>query len=266
MKLNRIILVGIFSGLAFTSCRDSSEAGRGFEVDESVDYERVEVEGEPEEETSVDVLIRRNDNLTTFAENLEKNKYQQNWGDTAGQGTMNGEKSVSGENISAGRESSNTTGERTSETKNTEQSSSSKGMDRNETQTSMQEGYTIFAPSNDAFDILPEDQRNAILNTNNREENLASINYLMVDQRLEEDRLKEQIENSNGAYIIKTMQGENITATLNGEIIILKDAKGNEASVVEINDQAQDGVLYIINGVLLPGDLSKNESSNRNME
>lgn len=245
MKFNRILLFGIFSGIVFTSCRDSNEAGRGFEVDESVDYERVEVEGEPEEENSVNVLIRRNGNLTTFAENLEKNQFQQNWGKTAGQGTMAGGESVSGEDIPVSRESSNMTGERTSE---------------------RMQGYTIFAPSDDAFDSLPENQRNAILDTNNREENLASINYLMVGQRLPQDQLKEQIRSSNGTYSLKTMQGENITATLNGEIIVLKDAKGNEARVVEINDQAQDGVLYIIDGVLLPGDLSKNESRNRSME
>lgn len=206
MKLNRILLLGIFSGIILTSCRDSNEAGRGFEVDESVDYERVEVEGEPEEENSVNVLIQRNGKLTTFAENLEKNQFQQNWGETAGQ------------------------------------------------------GYTIFAPSNDAFDRLPEDQRNAMLHTYSREANLASINYLMVDQRLGQDQLKKLIKGSNGNYSLKTMQGENIIATLNGEIIVLKDGKGNEASVVEINDQARDGVLYIIDGVLLPGDSTRNES------
>lgn len=220
MKINRILLFGIFTGIIFTSCRDSSEAGRGFEVDESVDYERVEVEGEPKEENSVDVLIQKNGNLTTFSENLEKNRFQQNWGETAGQGTMTGEESVSGEDIPASRESS-MSGEITEE----------------------MQGYTIFAPSNDAFDRLPENQRNAMLNTNNREENLSSINYLMVDQRLPQDRFKEQIRSSNGTFSLKTMQGENITATLNGEIIVLKDTKGNEASVVEITDQAKDGVL-----------------------
>lgn len=241
MKINRIFLVGIFSGLAFTSCRDSNEAGRGFEVDESVDYERVEVEGEPEEENNVDVLIRSNGNLTTFAETLEKNQFHQNWGETSGQGTVTGEESVSEEGISGSRESSSMTGEKTSEKMN---------------------GYTIFAPSDDAFDRLPEDQRNAILNTNNREENLSTINYLMVDQRLPQERFKEQIRSSNGEFSLKTMQGENITATLNGEIIVLKDSKGNEASVVEINDQAQDAMLYVIDGILLPGDLSKNENKN----
>lgn len=234
MKLNRILLFGIFSGIVFTSCRDSNEAGRGFEVDESVDYERVEVEGEPEEENSVNVLIRRNGKLTTFAENLEKNQFQQNWGEISGRGTM-------------------TTNEQVQQTNS------------NDAKTSMK-GYTLFAPSDDAFDRLPEDQRNAILHTYNREANLASINYLMVDQRLPQDQLKKLIKDSNGTYSLKTMQGENITATLNGEIIVLKDGKGNEASVVEINNQARDGVLYIIDGVLLPGDLTRNEALNRNME
>lgn len=180
MKINRIFLVGIFSGLAFTSCRDSNEAGRGFEVDESVDYERVEVEGEPEEENNVDILIRSNGNLTTFAETLEKNQFHQNWGETGGQGTVTKEESVSEEGISGSRESSSMTGEKTSEKMN---------------------GYTIFAPSDDAFDRLPEDQRNAILNTNNREENLSSINYLMVDQRLPQERFKEQIRSLTGNFL-----------------------------------------------------------------
>lgn len=253
MNLNRILLTGIFLGLALTSCRESNEAGRGFEVDESVEADRVEVEGEMEEENSVSVLIRRNGNLTTFAENLEKNQFQQNWGKTAGQGTMTGQENVTGEGVPASSESENMTGERTSDDQMQSQQTGQNGI-------SLDQGYTIFAPSDDAFDVLSNDEKSAILDTNNREANLASINYLMVDQRLPQDKLKQLIIDSNGTYSLRTMQGENIIATLNGEIIVLKDAKGNEARVIEANDQAKDGVLYIIDGVLLPGDLTRNEA------
>lgn len=259
MKLNRVLLVGIFSGLTLTSCRESNEAGRGFEVDESVEADRVEVEGEIEEENSVAVLIRSNGNLTTFSDNLEKSEYYKNLDRTKGKGTMGDEQGVQSERKVQSPEMEKIELEKSSAGRGNEIDQTTKDKVQLEEQ-----GYTIFAPSDDAFDVLNEDQKSAILNTNNREANLASINYLMVDQRLPQDQLKKLIRNSNGTYPLKTMQGENITATLNGEIIVLKDAKGNEARVVETNENAGDGILYIIDGVLIPGDLTRNEALNRN--
>ncbi|HSI69604.1 MAG TPA: fasciclin domain-containing protein, partial [Gillisia sp.] len=67
----------------------------------------------------------------------------------------------------------------------------------------------------------------------------------------------------NGTYQIKTMQGENITATLDGDNIVLRDASGNEARVTETDSEASDGVVHIIDGVLWPKDPSKNEAATR---
>jgi uncharacterized surface protein with fasciclin (FAS1) repeats len=93
---------------------------------------------------------------------------QQNWVKIAGQGTMTGERTSETENSGQSQSSSGREGQKTNE--QIQQTS------KNEAKTSMQ-GYTIFAPSDDAFYNLPENQRNAILNTNNREENLAPIYY-----------------------------------------------------------------------------------------
>jgi uncharacterized surface protein with fasciclin (FAS1) repeats len=98
---------------------------------------------------------------------------------------------------------------------------------------------------------LTEAQRNEWNSTQNRDRNVASINYLMVEQRLTQDQLRQQIQSSNGTHTIRTMQGENITATLDGNNIVLRDAAGNQARIVESDTEGSNGVIHVIDRVLM---------------
>lgn len=256
MRLKKLLIVAVLSGVAFTSCKDND---RGVDDETRLEMERAENEREAdqqllEDEDYVVARIERNPNLSTFNEGMNRNQVSQNLNRNRTTGTT--ATGTTGTTDQTG--TTGTTGT-TDQTGTTTGQTGTTGQD----QTTALVSYTIFAPTNDAYAGLTEAQRKEMMDNQNRDRNTASINYLMVDQRLTEEQLRQQIKNSNGTYTIKTMQGENITATLDGENIVLRDAQGNQARIVETDTEASDGVIFVIDKVLMPKDPSKNEAANR---
>lgn len=266
MKLKKLLIGAVLMGIAFTSCRDND---RGVDDENRVEMERAESEREADlranqqqldDENSVTARIERNRNLSTFNEGMNRTQISQNLNRNRTTGTNATGTTGTGTTGQTGTTTGNNTGTTTGQTGTTGQNT---GTRAGQGQTTAQVSYTIFAPSNDAYAGLTETQRNEMMDTQNRDRNTASMNYLMVEQRLTEEQLRQQIQNSNGTYNIKTMQGENITATLDGENIVLRDAQGNQARIVETDTEASDGVIFVIDKVLMPKDPTRNEATNR---
>ena len=242
MKLNNVLLIAVFSGLAFTSCKNNER-----EID---DVNRVELEDERDEdlrtsqqgmndENSITARVQRNQNLSTFNEGLTRNQINQDL------------------NRRATTQTGTTTGQ--TGTTTTDQTGTTTGQTNNQAMSG-QGTYTIFAPTNDAYSGLTETERNDWNSTQNRDKNVASINYLMVDQKITQEQLRQQIQGANGTYTIKTMQGENITASLEGNNIVLKDAAGNQARIIESDTEGSNGVIHVIDKVLRPTDATRNDA------
>lgn len=249
MKLNRILIIATFSGLAFTSCKNNE---RGTDDD---DINRVEMETTRDtdlrtsqqtmtDDNNVTARLQRNQNLSTFNEGLTRNQVSEdlNRRTTAQTTTTTGQ---------TGTTTTGQTGTTTTQTGTTGSQTNTQGM----TGT-----YTIFAPSNDAYGSLTEKERTDWNSTQNRDRNVASINYLMVDQRLTQEQLRQQIQNAKGTYTIKTRQGENLTATLDGNNIVLRDAAGNQARIIESDNEGSNGVIHVIDKVLRPKDATRNDA------
>jgi uncharacterized surface protein with fasciclin (FAS1) repeats len=214
------------------------------------------------ERNNVSTRISENRNLSTFSENMNRNQVTTSMraGATGTAATGTTTQSQTGTQTQTG-----TTGDRTTGTTG-DRAATQTGTTGTTGQTQDMSGrtnYTIFAPSNEAYEGLTEAQRTEMNDTRNRDRNVASINYLMVEERLTEEQLRQQIQNSNGTYQIRTMQGENITATMDGDEIVLRDASGNEARITETDSEAADGVVHVIDGVLRPKDPSRNEAATR---
>ncbi len=249
MKLKKLLIVAILSGFAFTACKND----RGVDDVDDVEMDRIEREREAElanqrrldEENRMTARIGRNQNLSTFNEELNRNQVSQ---------SLNRNRTTTTAGTSTG-----TTGQTGTTTEQTGTTTGQTGTTTGQTGQS----YTIFAPSNDAYSGLTDTQRKEMMAPQNRDRNTASINYLMVQQRLDEDQLKQEIQNANGTYNIRTMQGENITATLEGDQIILRDASGNQAKIVETDTEATDGVVYVIDKILWPKDPGQNAAATR---
>ncbi|MDP5061954.1 MAG: fasciclin domain-containing protein [Maribacter sp.] len=112
--------------------------------------------------------------------------------------------------------------------------------------------YTVFAPSNNAFEKLPKKMSIAELGKPENKELLTQIlQYHVVSGVITSDKLVAAIKGANGKYTFTTVGGKDITASLTGDKIILKDEKGNKTEVVLGNVKASNGVVHVINNVLL---------------
>lgn len=121
--------------------------------------------------------------------------------------------------------------------------------------------FTVFAPANSAFEQVPQAQRDEMMNPQNRDKTNASMSYLVVQGEMTSDQLKQEIQNNNGTYTLKTLQGEDLSASLEGDIIVLKDASGKSAKITQADMDASNGVIHVIDMVLLPKDLTRNDAA-----
>lgn len=246
------------SAIAFTSCKDNNRTvdDEQIELDANRDTELMGNDEVYEDDmNSVSYRIQENRDLSVFAENMNRNQI-----------TMPSR--VSSQGAVPDQDQAGTTTEQGQMGNTGNSNLDSPQADQARLGQAQTEGsYTIFAPSNDAYNELSETERNAMMATQNRESNTASINYLMVEERLTEENLREQIQNANGTYTIRTMQGEDIMATLENDEIVLKDGTGNQARITQTDSEASDGIVHVIDEVLRPQDPTRNEavtSMNRN--
>lgn len=107
--------------------------------------------------------------------------------------------------------------------------------------------YMVFAPSNRAYSRVYRQQGYDVLETTPE----AVIPYHMVKVNYTLDELKEEIRNANGALVLPTFEGEEITFTLDGDKVVLTGATGVTANIMETFD-IENGTAYIIDTVLLP--------------
>ncbi|MFV1449754.1 fasciclin domain-containing protein [Maribacter sp. HS] len=112
--------------------------------------------------------------------------------------------------------------------------------------------YTVFAPSNNAFEKLPKKMSIAELGKPENKEMLTQVlQYHVVSGVITSDKLVEAINGANGKYTFTTVGGKDLTASLKGDKINLKDEKGNRTEIVLGNVEASNGVVHVINDVLI---------------
>lgn len=123
--------------------------------------------------------------------------------------------------------------------------------------------YTVFAPSNEAYEGLPQQDRDQMMNEQDPQRNMATAHYLIVEEELTRDQLRSQIENNNGTYTLRTMHGEELTATMENDEIVIRDASGNTARITDVDEEASNGVIFIIDTVLRPQDNTQSQAASR---
>lgn len=112
--------------------------------------------------------------------------------------------------------------------------------------------FTVFAPTNEAFDKLPPGTVDTLLKPESKEKLTAILTYHVVPGRLDGKKLKKEIEAGGGSAMLKTVNGETLTATMDGDDVVLKDAKGEMAKVTIANVYQSNGVIHVIDTVLMP--------------
>lgn len=105
--------------------------------------------------------------------------------------------------------------------------------------------FTVFAPTNDAFAALPAGTLDTLLKPENKATLAGILTYHVVSGKVMSSDLKD-------GQVVKTVQGENLTVSIEGGKVMLKDAKGGKATVASADIEASNGVVHVIDAVVLP--------------
>jgi uncharacterized surface protein with fasciclin (FAS1) repeats len=113
--------------------------------------------------------------------------------------------------------------------------------------------FTVFAPTNDAFAKLPAGTVDTLLKPENKKALTNVLTYHVVPGRLSAKDLMEKIKDGGGKAMLKTVEGADLTFEQKDGKLWIKDAKGDIAQVTIRNVMQSNGVIHVIDTVLLPG-------------
>ena len=114
--------------------------------------------------------------------------------------------------------------------------------------------FTVFAPTNEAFSALPAGTVDTLLKPENKPTLTKVLTYHIVPGRLDFAALQKLVMAGNGHAMLKTVAGESLTVMMNGpHNIVLVDAKGDVAQITTYDVMQSNGVIQVIDKVLLPG-------------
>lgn len=112
--------------------------------------------------------------------------------------------------------------------------------------------FTVFAPSNDAFARLAPGTVDSLMKPENRASLMRLLTYHVVPGTLTLDQLKARVTAGGGTATLTSVEGDPLTVTLANNVMTLTDVNGNK-SYVEVPDVRQsNGVVHLVNGVLVP--------------
>ncbi|HZN48117.1 MAG TPA: fasciclin domain-containing protein [Ramlibacter sp.] len=113
--------------------------------------------------------------------------------------------------------------------------------------------FTVFAPTNSAFALLPAGTVETLLKPENKATLAQVLTYHVVPGRIDAVALGEQIRAGGGKAMLKTASGGTLTATMRGNDVVIMDAKGTMAMVTNADVYQSNGVIHVVDKVLLPG-------------
>jgi len=112
--------------------------------------------------------------------------------------------------------------------------------------------FTVFAPTNEAFAKLPAGTVDTLVKPENKETLTKILTYHVVAGRLTAAQIKKMIKTGGGTATLKTVQGDPLSAMMDGDTLVLKDEKGGEARVTIANVFQSNGMIHVIDSVLQP--------------
>lgn len=114
--------------------------------------------------------------------------------------------------------------------------------------------YTVFAPTNEAFEKLPAGTVESLLKDENSAKLTEILTYHVVPGEYNSEAVIQAIEENNNAYPVSTVEGSVITLSLENGNVILTDVAGNKSTVTQPDVTASNGVIHVIDNVVMPND------------
>jgi uncharacterized surface protein with fasciclin (FAS1) repeats len=112
--------------------------------------------------------------------------------------------------------------------------------------------FTVFAPTNEAFDALPKGTVETLLKPENKSMLTGILTYHVVPGRLSSAALMQQIKDGNGTATLTTVAGGKLWVMKKGGKLWIKDEKGNVAQITIKDVNQSNGIIHVVNKVLMP--------------
>lgn len=112
--------------------------------------------------------------------------------------------------------------------------------------------FTVFAPTNEAFDMLPKGTVETLLKTENKAKLTTILTYHVVAGRWDSKAIAAKIKEGNGTTELVTVSGGKLWASMKGNKIMLKDELGGWATVTIKDVYQSNGVIHVIDHVVMP--------------
>lgn len=113
--------------------------------------------------------------------------------------------------------------------------------------------FTVFAPTNAAFAKLPEGTLEELTKPESKATLVGILTYHVVAGETSAEALGEAIAAGEGSAELTTVNGSKLTASVDGEAVILTDAAGNTSTITATDIEASNGVVHVIDTVVMPG-------------
>ena len=112
--------------------------------------------------------------------------------------------------------------------------------------------FTVFAPTNAAFAKLPKGTVDTLLKPEAKEKLVAVLTYHVLPGRYSIKDLWDASNKAKGKVKMKTVEGEELTFEFKGQALTIWDSKGNASRVTIQNVFQSNGVIHVVDNVLLP--------------
>lgn len=113
--------------------------------------------------------------------------------------------------------------------------------------------FTVFAPTNKAFGKLPKGTVESLVQPENKKALTGILTYHVVAGRLNAKELMKEVKDGGGSATLKTVEGESLTVTQPSKSkLLVTDARGETARITIADVYQSNGVIHVVDGVLLP--------------
>jgi len=112
--------------------------------------------------------------------------------------------------------------------------------------------FTVFAPTNEAFDMLPKGTVENLLKPENKAKLTTILTYHVVKANAMSGGIDKMIKGDGGKHTITTVSGHKLIASMKNGKIVLTDEEGGTATVTIPDVKQSNGVIHVIDHVLLP--------------
>ena len=112
--------------------------------------------------------------------------------------------------------------------------------------------FTVFAPTNEAFAALPAGTVDTLLKPENKAKLTSVLTYHVVAGKMDAAALMAAVKAGGGKATLKTVEGDPLTVTASGGKVMVMDESGGTATVTIADVYQSNGVIHVVDKVLLP--------------